>query len=44
MPQKQPLTRATDNELEHVDYWPPQKIFRPCIGGKKRCVDLEIWV
>ncbi len=38
------LTRATNNELEHIDYQPSQGIFRPCTSGKKRCVDLEIQV
>jgi hypothetical protein len=44
MPKKQPLKRATNNKLEHTNYQPPHKILNPCIGGKERCVDLEIQV
>jgi hypothetical protein len=38
------LDKATNKELEHTNYQPPQGILRPYIGGKKRCVDLEIRV
>jgi hypothetical protein len=36
--------KATNNELKHINYWPPQGILHHYIGGKNRCVDLEIQV
>jgi hypothetical protein len=34
--------KATNNELEHTNYQPPQGILRPCTIDKDKCVDFEI--
>jgi len=44
LPQKQLQTKTTNNKLEHTDSQPRQGILRPYIGGKDKCVDLEIQV